>query len=289
MKKVKLLSAIFIALLTLSFVACEKDEDTADKPEIKFDDSGEFISSDATAAAGEVIQVKVIASWNGTHSLKTLKVTVEEQEVKTYTIPEEGKELTNLTMNITKSTAATEEWVFEVTDEAGGKASVSLVLTKDETGGEISSYTDVELGAQSNTSLGSFYNPVDNSIYKLTDAGTNAADVDMLAYYDASDKMVVASPGANLSGIFDLSSWSVNNETRYLKIDMTANQFSYIDSDKLMETAYASGDAKRKAKELTADDVYVFKTEAGKYGLFLVKNAGTSATGTVTFDVKIQK
>ena len=72
---------------------------------------------------------------------------------------------------------------------------------------------------------------------------------------------------------------------------ITTKQYDYVDSDKFIIDSYegfVQDDRKRKAKDLKIDDIYVFKTESGKYGILKVNSVASGETGSVNFDVKIQ-
>jgi len=52
---------------------------------------------------------------------------------------------------------------------------------------------------------------------------------------------------------------------------------------------YIDAEGKRKAKELETGDIYSFKTQDAKYGMFLVTEIFGSESGAIKMDIKIQE
>ena len=115
-----------------------------------------------------------------------------------------------------------------------------------------------------------------------------------MIYYDGEDNETIGSPGANIEdGIFpdeyNPGNWDYQNTTRYIKTDLSPDEFYQIQNDSMLLVSYVEGEGKRKAKELQVNDVYSFKTQNIKYGMFLVSEVIGSASGSIKIDIKIQE
>jgi hypothetical protein len=125
----------------------------------------------------------------------------------------------------------------------------------------------------------------------MQDASGIQGDIHMLYFYDPSgDYNTIASPGANLNGIYDLSSWTTHNTARFYQVTMTQEQFDAVTEPSYVVSLYSEADGKRKAKNLKAGDTYSFKLESnGKYGILRIAEVTGQADGKVVFSVVMQK
>lgn len=166
----------------------------------------------------------------------------------------------------------------------------------------ITTYTAVIYGDQANNSAGSFYATTTGTVYTQALAKTNAASVDFLYYYGATNKATLAAPNdAPAATIFDnatngLQTWSVKNATEIRATLLDAASFDVIVADSTLTDVYdlvATGAAATSSTDLAVGDVIAFKTVGNKKGFVkvvaIVEN-GTTATGDyLKVDVKVQK
>ena len=68
---------------------------------------------------------------------------------------------------------------------------------------------------------------------------------------------------------------------------MTAEYFEDIFHDGMIIQHFSEEAAKRKAKNLVSGDVYIFKTESGLLGAFLVNNQEGTHDGELDISIKI--
>jgi hypothetical protein len=116
--------------------------------------------------------------------------------------------------------------------------------------------------------------------------------VQMLYYYYGDDKNIIASPGANIEdGIFAVNpaDWTIVNTSRYLKTSLSVEEFNQATNDSIILANYNEAEAKRKAKKLQVNDIYTFRTQKGKLGMFHVTEVVGAEEGTVNLNVKIQE
>lgn len=288
-----ILKTIFALMMTsLLIVGCKKDE-IRPAPNIAFITGGTYISGDATVLSGDTILVGIQCTWNGTDVIKTMTFYDNDVMVETpVDIPEAYGQGFIYNIKITKSDALTEKWVFEATDTQGEKSSVGFTLTVKNTGGAITEFT-ATIGAQDNVTEYGYYSLSSHLNYNATNARTNYAIIDLLGAYDAINAVYLASPSApGLPEPYptDMADWTGTNNTLFCITTLSTVQFDYINRDNLLISSFSTNVAnqKNKAKSLAVNNVYSFKTQAGKYGLFKVTAVTAGSTGKVTVDIKIQ-
>ena len=59
-------------------------------------------------------------------------------------------------------------------------------------------------------------------------------------------------------------------------------------NDSIIIANYNEGEARRKAKNLAPDDIYTFRTQSGRLGMFLVKEVNGTAAGDIVIQIKTQ-
>jgi hypothetical protein len=151
----------------------------------------------------------------------------------------------------------------------------------------------VALGAQSNTDLPGFYAVGENSTYTMSQAADSPGLIDIFCFYEAEtgNNIALAAPGTGITGIFTgddaPENWTIKNTTFFFQTTLTEEQFNAVQNgDMLIETSFDSENARRKAKDLQAGQVWSFHTEDDIYGLLLVSVVNQGANGSVTFFVK---
>jgi hypothetical protein len=150
-----------------------------------------------------------------------------------------------------------------------------------------------QLGAQT-SDFGSSYATSTGSVYKSAAAKTNAGKVDFIYYYSATASIAaeIISPkyAADNGGVVSANTWTVKNETQFKKVDVTATQFNAIvATDEALVTSKATGFTEQRVTALAANDVFAFKTAAGKLGLAKVVSISGTTAGNITIEVKVQK
>ena len=286
-------AALFL-LFPLIFYACHHEENEG--PVIQFVVGGGNISSDTVLSPGQAFRV-------GLHAENLITDITNLQIKRVYDGGEEvvlDTGIHNATFDfakiLNKGVYDTETWIFRVTDQDGKRASVSFVLSNDP-GSQYDSVRCISsliLGAQSCSTVGSFYAPGNDSVFFLDQAFLNQDSIHFCYYFDASgDANTLASPGANIDtsifgGTTGLYFWTVKNETRFYETTLSVASFDAVVNDSLLIASYDVLNAKRKAKNLATGEVYSFKTAQGKFGLFKVIEVIGAAEGTIEITMKIQ-
>ncbi len=285
----RLVVIIGLALLYISFSACEKD---GGNPSISLSQGGDFVGQDTMLMVGDSINVGIEVAWNGVNSLDKLEIFLNGDLVS---MTDMSLDQAQFQIVIVKGISDAETWSFTVSDTKKNSATVDLVLTKDPNSiyGPIRFYDNTALGAQQNLVQPGFISISSGELFTLDGAYMNQAKIDLLFYYDGDEGAVLASPGANVpAGIFEgdhsLGNWTTVNTTYFQKVEMTADDFDRIFHDGSILTNFDQDIAKRKAKALAVNDVYVFKTESGIHGILMVLEVEPIADGLLRFAMKVQ-
>ena len=197
----------------------------------------------------------------------------------------------------------------EATDKSGATSSQSVDITINEQPDPIAieTYPAILLGAQDNTTTGSFLDASTGLVYKIADARANAALIDM-AYLQGSASngqgaVIGSLRDASVEQVFSTASgWATRNDTRFRNTALTPENFAAITDGSELTAAYAAGTepnigstgdpregATSRVNQLTANKVFAFKTSDGKEGLVKVVSIDEGTTGSIRLDVKVVK
>ncbi len=280
----------------ITFNSCKKDdEDTeAGNPSISLSHQAGYTYSNGTASFGDSLKFGVSCSSNGTDNLVNFKVLVNGVAVVDSSI---NASSFNSDFIAAKGADPQESYQFVITDIAGHSASSTVTITA--VFGEIMTFPNVLLGAQANVTEPSFVSYSNNTVtrYYQVDAFNHQSDIDMFCFWENTtshpDSMKLAAPGSNITGIFTGATapenYTIKNVTYFVQTTMTPTEFDAIQNDGGILAAYDPNNAFRKVKNLMPGDVCAFKIQSGLYGLLKVTASQGPETGTLTFDIKIQK
>ncbi len=183
------------------------------------------------------------------------------------------------------------DYKFSVTDKDGQSYSVVVKITKkEETASTATEYTAVLMGAQSNATLGSFYDVESNTVYLLSDASNHQAEVDFVYYYGSTNLATIAAPNDETvngaSGDFTWTQdWTTQNATSFYvlsNVDFDAIQTT-VDVDNALA---GQTNPLTKTTQLSVGSVIGFTTANGTNGVFKVTAITEGSDGTITLDVK---
>ncbi|MBN3036684.1 MAG: hypothetical protein JW861_13955 [Bacteroidales bacterium] len=299
MKKLKILLGLLV-MASLMITSCSKDDDEETpqdvKPVISFQTGGNYTSSDVTIAQNETITVGIVCNANSNSGSKL-------SNFKLYLIINNQTQpaIVDTALN---ATSFSESWIIsfqdvftgklygEITDKAGEKNSVSFNITVEAAAGGILTYSQKLLGSYQ-SATGSSFASIDGTIYTLADAKANAAKIDFLYFFGATNQATIAAPddpdaATVFTGTNGLTTWSVLNDTRFKATTLTSANFDDIQDDTQIVVA-AQGANLSKANTLQVNDVIAFITTTGKSGLIRVDNIVAGADGTITISVKVQE
>lgn len=293
MKRIYAILSLVLISTVIVFTGCKKTDDPV-LPTIKFKQAADYVSANTTAKYGDTINFGINANYNGNDNLVKFQVFANGNQVLDSTINTQNF---SLDFYIVKSILDKEVWKFVTKDIAGNTKTDSIIITGNF--GQINAYGAVTIGAQSNTTgkgFLSFSNSAETQ-YTQDEAFNHQTDIDIFCFYENSDNhvnlMTLASPGANISGIFTGDSSPLNyttkNLTFFVKTTLTAAQFDAVNNDAVILASYDPNNQFKKAKLLAVGEVYAFKLQSGKKGLYKVTAVDGTETGTLQIAVKIQK
>ncbi|QNL21638.1 hypothetical protein HZR84_06705 [Hyphobacterium sp. CCMP332] len=267
-------------------IVVEEDNSIPIGPVVSLIATDSTISSDFTLNTGTTFGILVSAS-KGNRDMQTWSILRNGISLSAFDeldVPDEY----NFTIPITNikvpNNAGVYQFTFQVKSFDGVMGSVSWLITAEAPNSFIE-FNNIQLGAQSSTSFGSFLKIDDGTVYFLSEANSsNGADVDLFYYNGATNGPTLFSPTDPDAGSFfggAVGAWSTQNDTKIEKS-------SSLDFDNAtpndVATASVSG---TKANQLAADDVFVFETEAGIKRMGKVISFATGNDGSITFDLKV--
>ncbi len=293
----KKIAFYFFALIVgLGFLtSCGTDPDAVKpKPTIALESTAPFISGNTEVTAGDSIKFKLVATGE---KINKVEVNVSYGAGATPAVvfadnaagdkPGYTKEIKTRARNI----AGTETYTFTVTDKNGEVATKDVVVTV-KAAQTIRTQSTKLLAGQDNNTVGSFYATAGTgTVYNQTNAKTNAAAVDFLYFYGATNKATIAAPNdADAATIYNnsttgLQTWTVRNATKFKTTTLSATDFNNATVASI-NTA-AEGAALTKSNDLTNGRVFAFVTAGGKKGLILVNTITGTQAGTIEITVKI--
>lgn len=291
-----LIKLLMFATVVLLIVSCE-DKSIDAEPSVNLNHSHGFISGDTVIPPGEIMKFSISAHSENNVPLTNFLIKVYSDS--TNVVYDTGIHAQNLNWQgaFTKSFAPQERWKFIIRDRYGNTDSREIIIEED-TGSnfrKLQSFENIKMGAQNNTSLGSLFSFTDGGIYDHSTVTNNVEIqkiIDLIYYYYGEDENVIASPGANVeNGVFpgDFKDWDVRNTTRFIKTELSEEDFYNASNDSILIANYIEGEGKRKSKNLQSGDIFVFKTQQDLLGIYKVLEVIGTDQGTVLIDIKIQE
>ncbi|MEZ5197724.1 MAG: hypothetical protein R2764_15465 [Bacteroidales bacterium] len=285
----------FYLIVLVAIVSCSKDEGPGVSPSFEMVADSGYISGPATVSPGQLMRFKIEAN-EGSEKLTNFFIDVENSEHLKTRIFDTAIYCSefNWEGSFYRSSAQVELWSFRIRDRNGNGNGDVFFINADTNSAysPIMLMSGVDMGAQNNIQIGGFFSLTNQVVYTIVDAQINQELIDMVFYY-GEDLSTIASPGANIeSGIYPDNltpvNWEIRNTTRYIKTSLSESDFDNIKNDSIMIANYIDAEGKRKAKILSQGDVYVFKNQQNKLGLFLVNDVSTGNDGNINIDIKIQ-
>jgi hypothetical protein len=300
MRHAKKSMSVMVIFAVLIFNGCIKDHNNYPVPTIEFSTQSGYVFNDTSILLGDSILIGIVSQTNSDVALTHFHYTIASDSQITEI--DTGIYLNEFNYNrlIIKGASENEVWSFYVRDRDGRKSktiSVKLVKNAESIYGGIETVSLVVLGAQNNTSNKSFYSLTTEQLYNIQEAYNNQSLINLLYYYDYIDldENTISSPGANLDnsifpGIYAISGWTVKNTTRFeYRSNISIEEFDAATNDSLIVyNSFEFSSGKRKAKNLTAGDIYSFETEQGKMGIFKVIEVSGLGEGIVKIQIKMQ-
>ncbi|MCX6226976.1 MAG: hypothetical protein NTV01_19875, partial [Bacteroidia bacterium] len=279
-------------------ISCSKDNGDTDNgdPTIKFVPGPGFTGRDTMMMVNDLLTVTLEVNWNGTDVLDSLVVKLNDISRQAFAVSGE-KAVLDLHLP-PKGIDETEKWTFVILDKKGNQSGISLKLTKNPASefGAVKYISPVVLGAQNNIVKAAFISFQTDiaTTYNLDQAFINQAKIDLTFYDDQSTHSTLASPGSDLPdslypGSRNIALWSVRNISRFLKSNMTLEDFNTLSNDAKIVMGWSDTQSVSKAGDLKVNDIWLVKLQSGKKGAILVKRLVAGDVGEIEFAIKIQE
>ncbi len=302
MKKINFLFAAF-ALLSMSFLSSCTEEDEPTPPSI-------IVSVDSEASYEPGTTVRYTLNISSNEELVSFSVNESTQSnpmalIENITPIDAIDDVEMLEFKNGLYTV-TMDYVYAIptTVAPGTSIDITFTVVDDVTegtntqtfdvaaaGGAINTYTAVLIGANANPTEGSFYASATNTVYSVADAASNAAAIDLVYFYGATNLASIASPDdSDVPAVFpSVSGWSTRNATRFATSSISVDDFNAIDTDEVLLQEAANIGTATKANDLAVNDIIVFETAGGKVGMAMVSALTEGNTGSITLEIKIQE
>ena len=297
MKKLNFLSILFVAVMAISTItSCNPTNDDV-KPSMTFSDEGAGITGDKTVPVNSPLLFKItaVSNPNTKKNLKTLRIQSWKNNtpnVDTTVTINDDKFLGSFNFHADSNYSVEEKFQFTLTDKAGEAATKTITITTEDApvnANPINTYSATLLGGQSNPNVGSFYDVNTNTVYQLSGANSNQADIDLIFAYGNTNHYYIASPDDADIAIShsNVASWTTRNSTILMTTSISAADFDAMTDDANFPTVSGSS----KVNMLQVGDVFAFQTVDGKKGLVKVTEilGSSGADRAIKIDVKIQQ
>lgn len=289
----------FVTLLfagSTLFMSCSKKSDNQ-PPTIHLLTGAGLISSDVTVNSGAQLTFGISASATSGKLNKFLIQRIYHGKTSSAY----DTTFSSATYSVTigshaTGSAGTETWTFTIFDDNGTNDAISLAITTTAniTYGQISTYTSTILGSYQNFTVGSSFASSNGTVYSMINAKANDTLIDWLYYYGDVNHATIAAPDDSVAdnvifiGADGPSTWSHRNATVFNKVSLPID-WNLIQNDSIILIGTQSGVTATNVTSLAVNDVVAFITELGKKGLMKVTAINSGASGTITYDVKVQK
>ncbi len=288
--RLMLIGLIFLISVLWS---CEKTGEIKDPPRIEFIESPELTFQDSVFSTGQDMSFGIRA-FAGSGNITNITIKKRTDTALAYLDTGMNTSYAECCKTFIKGFDDEEEWIFTVMDIHRMKASISLKIVRDTSNqfSVLKSYPEIIMGAQKSSLFGSFFSLKDTSVFFPDEAFLHQERIDFL-YYFGDDMNTISSPGANIEdGIFPgpqgLDQWSVQRESRLLKMNIVVNDFESMQNDSMLIALFNEPESKRKAKNLASDDIYFFQSPDNLLGAFRVLEVNGQDTGIIRIALKIQ-
>jgi hypothetical protein len=254
-----------------------------------------YIHHDTTIETGQNIVFGVLAASNAYSGamLKNFKVTRVYENVSSLPVIDSISNTANFNIDIASVSypqAGYEAWTFVVVDENEKSASLTIGITTEIPGPDITIYNNVVLGAQGNIT-GQAFSANTGNVYSISEASTVPEQIEILYYYGPATLATFSAPDDDIIQTFypEVSGWTTLNSTRFKTTSLSQSQYSEITTTSQI-VAIANLPTPPTLSllgNLGVGDVLAFERENGKYGLILINEINPGISGDITLSIKI--
>lgn len=287
-------SFCLLILFSIAFTSCTRDEsDNMNLPVLELKTDSIYVSSDTSIAEGSQLLLGIKASADKGDNICNLLITSNDS----LRLLDYGFNASQIDKDviINKNSDSIQCIKITIRNTNGLSTTKQIVLTKNGSAYKpIIFYPQIILGGQNNQLVGSFFSLNNGLIYSQKDAFQNQSLINLLYFYHPLEFNTLASPGANLTGIYQgLNSpefWTIKNTTYFSRniINIPISSFDNAVNDSIIiANTFTNGG--RKAKGLAANQIWAFQSNLGKFGLIKIIEVNGQENGTLKIAVKMQQ
>ncbi len=289
---------VFALAGSLFFSSCSNsDDDTTAKPRpsISWKGGAGFTSTDASVPAGNTFDFGITAASTSGENITRVRVTTSVNGgtasiLSDSTLKEKTVSIDWIGINVGSLPNAKIRYTITVTQSNGESSSVGLTITVTPTPKNVQTRSNIQMGAQTNPTLGSFFDFTTQNILLLGAANLAPASIDFIFYSGTGGSVFAAPDSDNTPFPTVKDNWATRNNTRFRRTTLTAAQFDAIadgTASTPIDNEATSGAFTSDVKLLKVGDVIVFITAGGQeFGLLKVSAITAGGAGSITFDLK---
>ena len=289
---------VFIFLSGLfAITSCKKDDEKG-PPLINFKGGGDYISGDVSLDTSAQYKVGITASIDPVSKADLVRFqitsifengnTITKYDSTGFKSESFNADFSSVAANI----EGNERLEFIITDKDGKTASVHFTITTEipeppPQVDTVSSNLNITLGSWNDTDFGSFYSTSNHTVYFKDDAVNNQEIIDFAFFLTTTTEIsTIAAPASqSVQDVFDISSWTILNDTKIEISTITATDFDNIGDT--YEFPEFMG-TENEVDDLSDGDVLILKTVEEKIGFIKINNINGKGD-KINIDVKIQK
>ena len=302
----KLHKSIVLFSLLVFIISCNDNDEPNKPPAINFKSGAGYTADGSIVEVGGELFFGIQARASVANLTNfTIKKHTPDGEIITMMDTGMNCEVMDIEKIFYQSIEDTAEWVFSVMDKNRLSSSLQMTIYKDPESayGGIYHYTGIKMGYQDNEEYGHFLDPFSGKVYFADSATMFQDNIHFLVYYIVDEDL--PSPVFSSAGEMDnysteaqnfypeIENWETRNFTLWdISVDdypVSSETFDNAHNDSLLIVSYHEVWGKKKFKWATNGRVIPFRTTNGKFGMVKVVNADHTGSGTIEFDLKIQR
>jgi hypothetical protein len=294
MKKLSYLLGLTL-ISGLIFTSCGGDDEKELLPPSlsflggQYEPGHDRVDGDVTLTVGTPFVFGIAGSTNSDKDLKRLRIERKYENVSTLEVLDSTFSVSAISFDIqvvSYPNVGSEDFECTLWDKNDKSTTISFTVTTEAAAPDITVYTDVILGSQTNNQDGSFFASLDGTVYNQAEAKINYDKVDFLYYYGASNLATIASPDdADAATIYNnavngLQTWTDLNSTKFKVTSLSTTDFNAITtSNQIITSATLPSEPNSSdATDLSVGDVLAYKTMDAQYGLIHIDAIVTTGT-----------
>ncbi|MEQ8519310.1 MAG: hypothetical protein RLN79_03275 [Cytophagales bacterium] len=253
--------------------------------EISLNNTDSTVYMDTILALGTTFDISVTAN-KGFYKLKTWSILNDGLALNGFNendVPNDSFFTAHISGIPVPNIEGDYSYSFQISDEKGTIVNVDWQVTAADIP-VFTEYKGIQLGAQSNSSIGGFFLARQVQVSNLSEANaSNGEAVEFFYYNGATNGPTLFSPNdPDVGGFFggSINNWFIRFNT---KIQKSTKDYSTITAQDIDESLVSG----TKANQLAVGDVVLIETALGLKAILIIRNLVAGNNGSIEFDIKI--